>query len=70
VRTLEARSHRTTAGRCARRCSSWEGKKRGSEHGKRQPLFDAAGRFLGYSGTGRDVTAQVRADADSLVVKK
>jgi PAS domain S-box-containing protein len=27
------------------------------------PLFDASGRFLGYRGTGRDVTEQVRAES-------
>jgi PAS domain S-box-containing protein len=26
------------------------------------PLFDAAGRFLGYRGTGRDITPQIRAE--------
>lgn len=26
------------------------------------PMFDPAGRFLGYRGTGRDITAQVRAE--------
>ncbi|HRY14334.1 MAG: response regulator [Candidatus Competibacteraceae bacterium] len=29
-----------------------------------QPLFDAAGQFIGYRGTGRDFTAQKRAEAE------
>jgi PAS domain S-box-containing protein len=35
-----------------------------------KPVFDAAGRFLGYRGVGRDVTASVRAERALRVAKR
>ncbi len=34
------------------------------------PLFDASGAFLGYRGTGRDITAEVEAEAELLDAKE
>jgi PAS domain S-box-containing protein len=34
------------------------------------PLFDATGAFLGYRGTGRDITAEVEAEAELLDAKE
>ena len=34
------------------------------------PLFDASGAFLGYRGTGRDITAEVEAEAELLHAKE
>jgi PAS domain S-box-containing protein len=35
-----------------------------------EPFFDSTGRFLGYRGTGRDITAQVRAERSLLEAKE